>query len=157
MGSGAGSSAADWNKGVAAALLVQPQCLLLEALSSIKTVINDRPQGCQVSGKDRCLRSFFSRGKTALRQVRRVKGLFDCLGHPLWGKNDFNCSASERFFLFSREGCNLPMKTTLTRVCSRGKQRMKTTQKPLVSPLLQRQQVRRPLALAVSAACGVVG
>ena len=34
---------------------------------------------------------------------------------------------------------------------------MKTTQKPLVSPLLQRQQVRRPLALAVSAACGVVG
>ena len=34
---------------------------------------------------------------------------------------------------------------------------MKTTYKPLVSPLLQRQQVRRPLAVAVSAACGVVG
>ena len=34
---------------------------------------------------------------------------------------------------------------------------MKTTQKPLVSPLLQRQQFRRPLAVAVSAACGVVG
>ena len=39
MGSGAGSSAADWKKGVAAALLVQPQCLLLEALNSIKTEI----------------------------------------------------------------------------------------------------------------------
>ena len=34
---------------------------------------------------------------------------------------------------------------------------MKTTYKPLVSPLIQRQQVRRPLAVAVSAACGVVG
>ena len=61
------------------------------------------------------------------------------------------------FSPFSREGCNSSNKLTLTRVCSRGKQRMKTTQKPLVSPLLQRQQVRRPLALAVSAACGVVG
>jgi hypothetical protein len=34
---------------------------------------------------------------------------------------------------------------------------MKNTEQPLVSPLLQRQQVRRPLAVAVSAACGVVG
>ena len=34
---------------------------------------------------------------------------------------------------------------------------MKTTHKPLVSPLLQRQQVRRPLAVAVSAACGAMG
>ena len=34
---------------------------------------------------------------------------------------------------------------------------MKNTEQPLVSPLLQRQQIRRPLAVAVSAACGVVG
>ena len=34
---------------------------------------------------------------------------------------------------------------------------MKTTHKPLLSPLIQRQQVRRPLAVAVSAACGAVG
>ena len=42
MASGAGASAADWKTGVAAALLVPPECLREEALTSIKTVINIR-------------------------------------------------------------------------------------------------------------------